>query len=289
MCGTGAAEAEYRHAHIPLLLHPAPKRALVLGLGTGITLGAATLHPDLKAEGVELLPEVIALMTQFEPFNHAPQANSAVELHVADARRFVKVSETQYDVIIADLFHPAQDGAGTLYTFEHFAAIRHRLAPGGLFCQWLPLHQLDEPTLKVIIRTFLEIFPETQAYLLRFNVDAPVLGLVGLMGQPRYASNWIEQRLANSSLQPEIRKLALADSIRFFGNLLAGPKELRRFSESADANLDDRPVVMFRAPEFAYEKTHTTYGRLVALLGELPPDATEALHLDPTADEKEFA
>ena len=36
MGGTGAAEAEYRHAHIPLLLHPAPKRALVLGLGTGV-------------------------------------------------------------------------------------------------------------------------------------------------------------------------------------------------------------------------------------------------------------
>src|SRR5439155_25293400 len=48
MGGTGAADAEYRHAHIPLLLHPNPKRALILGVGTGISLGGATLHPDLK-------------------------------------------------------------------------------------------------------------------------------------------------------------------------------------------------------------------------------------------------
>src|SRR5205085_7874113 len=44
MGGTGAAEAEYRHAHIPLLLHPAPRNALVLGVGTGITLGRSEEH-----------------------------------------------------------------------------------------------------------------------------------------------------------------------------------------------------------------------------------------------------
>jgi len=289
MGGTGAAEAEYRHSHIPLLLHPAPKRALVLGVGTGITLGAATLHPEITADGVELLPEVLAVMQQFEPFNHAPQASSAVLLHAVDARRFVKISRTQYDVIIADLFHPSQDGAGTLYTLEHFAAIRQRLAQNGLFCQWLPLHQLDEPTLKVIVSTFLKVFPETQAYLLRFNVDAPVLGLIGMTSQPRYGSNWIEQRLAKNSVHAEIKKLALADSIRFFGNLLAGPKELRRFSEKAEINLDAWPVVMFHAPAFAYQKTHTSYGRLVALLDELRPDPAETLHLAATAEEKQFA
>jgi len=113
------------------------------------------------------------VMTEFEPFNHSPQGNSAVVLHIADARRFVKVSETRYDVIIADLFHPAQDGAGTLYTQEHFVAIRQRLARNGLFCQWLPLHQLDEPTLKIIMKTFLNVFPQTQAYLLRFKRGCP--------------------------------------------------------------------------------------------------------------------
>src|SRR6185436_6523883 len=48
MGGTGAADAEYRHAHIPLLLHPNPQRVLVLGVGTGITLGGASIHPNLR-------------------------------------------------------------------------------------------------------------------------------------------------------------------------------------------------------------------------------------------------
>jgi len=278
MGGTGATEAEYRHAHIPLLLHPAPTRALVLGLGTGITLGAASRHPNLKTDGVELLPEVLALMPQFAPQNYAPEGSPTIQLHIADARRFVKVSDSQYDVIIADLFHPAQDGAGALYTLEHFQAIRARLAPGGLFCQWLPLHQLDEDMLKVIIRTFLEVFPNAQAYLLRFNVDAPVLGLIGFTGEQSFTENWIEKRIAGGTLESEIKKLALADSIRFFGNLLAGSTDLARFSAGAPLNRDDDPVVVFRAPRFAYQ-TASPYGRLLTLLDQLHPDPVEALHL----------
>ena len=45
-------------------------------------------------------------------------------------------------MIVADLFVPWQAGAASLWTREHFAAVRARLAPGGLFCQWLPLYQL---------------------------------------------------------------------------------------------------------------------------------------------------
>src|SRR5262249_53222215 len=112
MGGTGAADAEYRHAHIPLLLHPNPKRALILGVGTGITLGGASLHPDLKIDGVELLPEVIEVMSEFEPYNRSPDQNPAVHIYAADARRFIKLTQTKYDVIVADLFHPAADGAG---------------------------------------------------------------------------------------------------------------------------------------------------------------------------------
>ena len=51
----------------------------------------------------------------------------------------------RYDVIVSDNFHPARSGSAALYTVEHFAAVRERLRRGGVFCQWLPLHQLDMP------------------------------------------------------------------------------------------------------------------------------------------------
>src|SRR5439155_11729304 len=128
----------------------------------GITFGAASLHLDLESDGVELVPEVVAVMPQFEPFNFTPNRQPTLKLRVADARRFIRATQGRYDVIVADLFHPARDGAGSLYTREHFQAVRQRLADGGMFCQWLPLHHLDEPMLRTVIRTFLEVFPEAQ-------------------------------------------------------------------------------------------------------------------------------
>ena len=289
MGGTAAAAAEYLQAHIPLLLHPAPKRALFLGLGTGITFGAAALHPNLQADGVELVPEIVEVMPLFEPANFAPDRQPRLKLFIGDARRFVRASSARYDVIVADLFHPARDGAGSLYTLEHFRAVRERLDSGGLFCQWLPLHQLDQDMLRVIIRTFLEAFPDAQAWLLRFNVDAPALGLMGTVVPPHYSARWVEQRLSDRDLEAQLKKLALADSIRLFGNLLAGPKALRDFASDAPLNMDDRPRVTFGAPQFVYQKTATPYGRLLQLLQLGVPDPRGLLGLGPGDDANRFA
>lgn len=289
MGGTAAADAEYRHAHIPLLLHPAPRRALFLGLGTGISFGAASLHANLQADGVELLPEVLEAMHFFAPQNFSPAQQPDLKLHVADARRFVRATETRYDVIVADLFHPYRDGAGALYTREHFTAIRQRLNSDGIFCQWLPLHQLDEPTLRVIVRTFLDVFPNGEAWLLRFNVNAPVLGLVGRMAEENYSANWIEKRLADTPLDNEMKRLALADSVRFFGNLLAGPMDLRAFADNAPANTDDNPRVTFMAPRVTYQRDAKPYRTLLALMAASHPEPRAVLHLSNSPGDVGFA
>ena len=165
MGSTASQFSDGRQGHIPLLLHPNPKRALFLGLGTGVTFAAGALHPSLSADGVELVPEILQVLPYFEKatgsFDKYPQLN----IHVADARRYINTSQEFYDLIVADLFHPARDGAGFLYTAEHFDAIRARLAPGGIFCQWLPLYQMDLDVLRLIIRTFLKVFPEGNAFL----------------------------------------------------------------------------------------------------------------------------
>jgi spermidine synthase len=289
MGGTAAAEAEYRHALIPLLLHPAPRRALFLGLGTGITFGAASLYPNLESDGVELLPEVLAVMPQFEPYNFTPERQPSLKLHVADARRFIRAAGTRYDLIVADLFHPARDGAGALYTVEHFQAARERLSAGGIFCQWLPLHQLDDSMLRIIVRTFLEVFPEAQAYLLRFNVDAPVVGLIGSLNWPAYSAQWMEKRPDAAPLEKQLKKLALADSIRLFGALIAGPKELREFAGHALLNTDDQPRITFGAPRFTYQKNVNSYARLMALLEHPIANVREVLQLGSDPEANQFA
>lgn len=155
------------------LLHPAPKTALFLGVGTGSTFAAAATHPGLEADGVELIPEIVPLLDYFEKSTGNLQQYTGLGIVVSDARRFVHVSQETYDVVIADLFHPARDGAGALYTVEHFTAIRGLLNSGGLFCQWLPLYQLDLDTRRVIVRTFLHVYPNGSAYLAHYSLRTP--------------------------------------------------------------------------------------------------------------------
>ncbi|HKS37437.1 MAG TPA: fused MFS/spermidine synthase [Verrucomicrobiae bacterium] len=266
MGGTGSVIAERRHAHIPLLLHPDPQRTLFLGLGTGITFAAAGSHAGLQADGVELVPEVVEAMPRFKPYNDPPPGGAGLRVHAADARRFVRATSTRYDVVVGDLFHPARDGAGALYTREHFQAIRQRLAPGGLFCQWLPLHQLDEPMLRVIIRTFLEVFPDARAWMLRFNVDTPVLGLVGTLEPMRYSPGWFAKRVRDVALLEQLKPLTLTDEFQLFGCLVAGSDGLRKFSAGAKINTDDHPLVIFGAPRFVHQRSASAHGRLFTLL-----------------------
>jgi len=271
MGGTSTDYSDRREAHIPLLLHPAPKSALFLGLGTGITFAAAADHPGLEADGVELIPEIVSLMPYFlRPGIEGP-GPGRLRVFTADARRYVRATNRHYDVIVADLFHPSRDGAGSLYTLEHFRAVRNRLNPGGLFVQWLPLYQLDLPTLRTIIRTYLEVFPDARAVLAHYSVKMPIVGLVGTSGPIAYRSDWLAKRVRDASLARAVASLRLTSDLELFGSLLADGSELRTFAGDGPINTDDFPAVMFAAPRFAYGSPEPAAQRLLSLLDAFTP------------------
>jgi spermidine synthase len=126
----------------------------------------------------------------------------------------------------------------------------------------------------VITRTFTTIFPDAQILLLRFNVDVPVVGLVGTYSRFNYGPDWLERRVTRPELQEELKRLALTDSLRLFGHFVGRASVLVPINGSEPLNTDDDPVVSFRAPRFVYEKDVTSYGRLtnlIALAAAVPP------------------
>jgi spermidine synthase len=266
MGGTAGNFAERRQAHIPLLLHPAPRTALFLGAGTGVTLGASVHHEGLHAVGVELVPEAVELMSWFASDNENVRRSMEITLHAADARRFVQATDERFDVIVADLFHPARDGAASLYTREHFAAIRARLAPDGVFCQWLPLYQLDGNVLRVIVRTWLAVFPEGRALLCHYNVETPMLGLVWSEGPPRAAPGWMSRRAAEPLLAAALVPVMLTEEEQLFGTFVGDAGDLGRFAGEGAINTDDRPEVAFAAPRFVYARDVPPQENVRALL-----------------------
>jgi spermidine synthase len=151
--------------------------------------------------------------------------------------------------------------------------VQQRLAPGGLFCQWLPLHQLDRATLLSIVRSFQAVFPEAQAVLATHSLVTPVLGLVGRAGPATHDLAAMRARLAAAG--EDTVGFGFVDEWAVLGSVVAGPASLARLAEGAPINTDDHPVVAHLAPRHTYAPETTPAERLVALLAELelqPPE-----------------
>jgi spermidine synthase len=273
---TATLLADARQGLLPILLHPGPRAALFLGVGTGLTASAATLDPLLQVDAVELVPEVITATTHFA--EAAPSAADASRLHLmsADARRFVRTAPQSYDVIVADNFHPARSGTGSLYSVEHFALIRNRLAAAGIFCQWLPLHQLDLDTLRSIVHSFMAVYPSGAALLATNSLDTPVVGLIARRDGKRFDLEQVRARLKRAP-SPTLEEFGIADELALLGSFVAGPRALARFAADAPLNTDDRPIVAYRAPRITYAPDSSPRDRMIEILHELAVDPAEIL------------
>lgn len=180
--GSSSAVAEQeRQAHIPLLLHPNPARVGFIGAGTGISPGAALAHRAVRELRTAEISRAVtrAAKEWFAEENRNWLSDPRSRVVVEDGRTWVAAHEDAFDVLVSDLFLPWGPGEGRLYTVEHFRACRRSLREGGLFCLWLPLYQLTEEQLLVILRSFLEVFGEADLLLREGEGDSPVLGVFG--------------------------------------------------------------------------------------------------------------
>lgn len=274
MGGTNSVRSDYRQAMLPLLLHPAPRRALFLGIGTGATLVGGAQMPGVTVRGVELSREVVELLPWFA---NPASTGSAPRVTVADARRYVAADDSQHDVVIADLFHPALDGSGALYTVEHFAAVRGRLAPGGIFCQWLPLYQLDLPSLRAIIRGFLDVYPGGSAWLNHYSVRTPMLALIGSRDGRNPGLDMLAARLGDAAVRTVVLPFGFDTPMDLLGQYLGGARALTAFAGQGLRNTDDYPFVTFDAMHNVRALTAPPWALLLAVTRSLRPDPAELL------------
>jgi spermidine synthase len=245
--GTASTGDERMQGHLPLLLHPAPRRVAFLGLGTGITAGAALLHPIEKVTAMEIVPEVIdAAREYFSEANLGFVTSSKVELVADDARNYLRGSFREFDVVVGDLVVPWRQGEAALYTTEHFATVRRSLARGGIFCQWLPMFQLSEEEFNIAAATFLDVFPNATLWRGDFAPDEPAVALIGRLDEAPLDPAAVERRVLEMKPDPANASLAHVAGLWMF---LAGsldPKETR-FAH-APRNRENEPRLEIRGP-----------------------------------------
>ncbi|GAG42608.1 unnamed protein product, partial [marine sediment metagenome] len=114
-------------AHVPHLLHPGPRHTLVIGLGSGITLGSSGLHPVERLDCAEISPAVVEASRYFDAYNYRILDDPRVHMLVADGRNHLALTARTYDVITSEPSNPWIAGIADLFTQEFFRLCHDRL------------------------------------------------------------------------------------------------------------------------------------------------------------------
>jgi spermidine synthase len=141
-------------AHYPALFVSHFDHALVIGLGTGTTLGTLAAYPWQKLEVAEISPSIVeAARTYFKAGNLGAIDDPRVTIHHADGRNFALVDDGRYDLVGMELSSIWFAGASSLYSREFYALVRSRLRPGGVFQQWVQLHHVYRRDFATVVGT----------------------------------------------------------------------------------------------------------------------------------------
>src|SRR5574338_267480 len=184
-------------ALVPALLADDASRAFVIGYGTGVTAGElAALAETREITVAEISRGVLRAAPLFDYGNQSASRNPKVHVTRGDAYRALLRSEGRFGVISSEPSNPWGVGIEMLFSREFLEAARARLAPGGVYAQWMHLYEIDEETVDIVLRTYAQVFDHVAVW---FTMGPDVL----LLGFQSDAHALDVERIAERFAQPD--------------------------------------------------------------------------------------
>ncbi|HEX6160023.1 MAG TPA: fused MFS/spermidine synthase, partial [Thermoanaerobaculia bacterium] len=226
------------------LLHPKPKRILVVGLGTGTTGGWLAAVPEVQqVDIVEIEPSIVRIGHRFAPVNHDVMRNPKAKIRVGDAREVLLVDDgTRYDMIVSEPSNPYRAGVASLFTADFYRNVSRRLAPGGYFLQWMQGYEVDSDTLRTVYATYLSVFPNVTTW----QTQRGDLLLIGSTGEIPVRVDQLRQRIATEPYRTALEQAWRVQDVEgILAHYVCGTSTAKRLARGARLNTDDRTVIEF--------------------------------------------
>jgi spermidine synthase len=250
---------------VDLLHGESGRRALLIGLGSGVTLGALLEGAEsvFAAGGIDVIeiepayldairdPAVRPFVAPFLPEtilaagaapSRAPGA-APCSFHFGDARRLLagELGERRWRVIVSQPSEPWIPGAAALFTVEFFEQAAARLdGDGGLFLQWLQMARVDAAGLELLVRTFRRAFGSVFVLRPPRTGELILVGANGAVHLERLLEAPAGRFFAAAGLE------VLADRLAVF---LAGPRGVEEWVDlepGGPVNTDGRSEALYR-------------------------------------------
>ena len=246
--------------HLPFLVRDDVRDVLVTAFGGGITLGAILTHPVRSVEAVEICPGVLPAARLLRDENRASFEDPRLQVIIADANSYARATPRRYDAIVSDATHPGAAESWVLYTREFYQNCQRRLRPGGVMCQWVPLHGLSPDDLRTILRTFQSVYPHTTLWFSR--------GYAILLATEKSLalnSRRIAAALADPIVGPSLQAAYMENLMGILKNLALNEESVAYLAEVATPATENRSPLEFAEQ---HSCTHSTINLNCVLLAE---------------------
>jgi len=238
-------------AHLPMLLSGSNRRALVVGQGTGVTLGELALWPELsRIDMVEVSPSVARTLPLFRAHTHDVGADRRLRVHIQDARFFLRLPGEPWDVIVSEPSNLWVGSNDLLFTDAFFRSIASRLAPDGVLLQWVHLYETDPSAICSVVATMGAVFPDLTAFR-GTKGDWLVVASRGLPGgaEARARARWAEH--------PEMRASMAELGIKEFDDLWS--RRVPSFPEYSARARGTCPIHTQLDTQLGYRSAHAMF------------------------------
>jgi spermidine synthase len=246
----GDMKTQVMLGQLPLLLAPRTGRGLIVGFASGVSVGSMLQSPIGSLECVELEPTTVAASRFFEHVNNRPLEDPRLRLIVDDARAYLRVNPTRYDMIVSEPSHPWVPGVANLFTREFFELGRSRLNEDGVFVQWLQIYQLSTESLRSVLATYRSVFPHVMIFRVGGRAKGKDLILVGSptpLTLDRLGERMKDGRIAAELSRAGINQVSDVESWYVCDETVLAPALV-----GATINTDDNMLVETRAPREAF-------------------------------------
>jgi spermidine synthase len=229
---------------LPLLVRQQTDDVLLIGLGSGVTLGSIEQFPVKRVTCVELEPAVVEASRHFEDVNNRPLNDPRLRMISNDGRNFIYTTDEKFDVIVSEPSNPWLTGVANLFTLEYFKRGAERLKDDGIFSQWLQIYEMAPEDVRTLVATFRAAF----AYVYVFRGAEGDLMLLGSKSDRRLDLSVIKSHFNDPKIAADLNRINTVSAGDLLSRFYIGPNEVTGLSTGAPMNTDNNALIEFNAP-----------------------------------------
>ena len=246
--GTATAFTDYSDlrvhrmlGYLPYLLSRNPKKALVVGLGMGVT-SQSLIQPDVdEVDCAEICPQVVgATSSIFARYNGNVVSEPKFHLYIDDGRSFIIRTRKKYDIITSNAIHSRM--SINIYTKDYYELCRKKLTENGIMCQWMPTNWMSLWEFKSLLRAFTDVFPNASVWI----INAYHAVLVGSPMPMQVDFKVFSKRLRDPKIAGDLKDLDLDNPYAFLAQFGSFGTDLRNSLGDVPPATDNNPW-----PEFS--------------------------------------